>query len=117
MQQQEMFKERAASLDYLNFEDVETGYGIYVPQTCNDLVVEGRTLHHCVGSYQRRVAKGQTTILFVRRLSEPTKPLYTLEWSLKKQEVIQFRGHSNSNVTDRKALACLKKWQVHQANA
>ena len=117
VREQEMFKERAATLEHLKFEDEETGYGIYVPQTCNDLVVEGRTLHHCVGSYQRRFAKGQTTILFIRRLEEPNKPLYTLEWDLKKQKILQLRGNSNSNVTNRDALACLKKWQERQATA
>lgn len=117
VREQEMFKERAATLEHLKFEDEETGYGIYVPQTCNDLVVEGRTLHHCVGSYQRRFAKGETTILFIRRLEEPSKPLYTLEWDLKKQKILQLRGNSNSNVTNRDALACLKKWQERQATA
>ena len=112
-----MFQERATSLEYLTFEDAETGYGIYVPQTCNDLVIEGRTLHHCVGSYQRRFAKGETTILFIRRLEEPDKPLYTLEWDLKKQKILQLKGNSNSNVTNREALACLRKWQERQASA
>ena len=111
VKEQEMFKARAEALDFLNFEDTETGFGVYVPQTCNDLILEGRSLHHCVGSYQRRFAKGETTILFIRNMNAPKRSLYTLEWDLKGKRVIQLKGKSNSQVHDRQALACLKKWK------
>lgn len=111
----QQFEERANALADLNFEDEETAYGFFVPQTAEDLIREGRVLRHCVGGYQRRFAEGKTTILFVRELSQPDKPLYTLEWNLKKKEVVQFRGYSNANVTDRTVLKCLRKWKERQA--
>lgn len=110
----QQFEERANALADLNFEDEETGYGFFVPQKAEDLIREGRILRHCVGGYQRRFAEGKTTILFVRSLSNPNQPLYTLEWDLKKKETIQFRGYCNANVTDRTVLKCLRKWKERQ---
>ena len=44
---------------------------IVCPKRANELVAEGRALHHCVGSYIDRVAEGRCLIVFVRRVEEP----------------------------------------------
>lgn len=54
---------------------------------------EGAALHHCVGTYVDRVAKGQTHIFFVRRVEEPDTPYFTMEYN--KGRVIQCRGSHN----------------------
>ena len=54
---------------------------------------EGAALHHCVGTYVDRVAKGQTHIFFVRRVEEPDTPYFTMEYN--NGRVIQCRGNHN----------------------
>ena len=44
-----------------------------------EIVREGKLLHHCVGGYADRHISGVTTILFLRRRSTPGKPLCTIE--------------------------------------
>lgn len=46
-----------------------------------EIVREGKLLHHCVGGYADRHIRGATTILFLRRRSAPGKPLCTVEVS------------------------------------
>lgn len=64
-----------------------------------DLIREGREMHHCVGTYGRRVAEGQCFILFIRRAAEPDKAFYTVEIrrDLTSLKIVQFRGYRNSD--------------------
>ena len=64
-----------------------------------ELTAEGKALHHCVGGYIRDMAEGKTAIFFLRKVSEPDKPFYTLE--LQKKRVIQCRTEHNASY-DRK---------------
>ena len=77
--------------------DLKT-YGMFIrlPKELDELKREGETLHHCVGTYQDRVAKGDTMIFFIRLESNPDQPFYTLEW---KGRVIQCRGFKNCDMT------------------
>lgn len=70
---------------------------IVLPSSVNDLKKEGTTLHHCVATYADRVAKGETLILFIRQISEPDTPFYTMEW--RDNRVIQCRGSHNKDMT------------------
>lgn len=63
------------------------------PHSAKDIVDEGAVLHHCVGHYVERVAQNQCVILFVRRVSEPDKPLCTVE--VRDGQVIQSRCFGN----------------------
>lgn len=72
------------------------GLFIRLPDKLDELKAEGECLHHCVGTYRDRVAKGETMIFFIRREEEPDKPYYTLEW---KGKVIQCRGFRNCDMT------------------
>ena len=64
-----------------------------------DLIREGREMHHCVGTYGRRVADGMCFIFFIRRAEKPDKPFYTVEIKpdLKKLQVVQCRGYRNND--------------------
>ena len=73
------------------------GLQIVCPSTPEDLVQEGKNLHHCVGSYAERVAKGQCLILFLRHTDEPEKPFYTIE--VRGDQIQQVHGDHNSNPT------------------
>ena len=64
-----------------------------------ELTAEGKALHHCVGGYIGDMAEEKTAIFFLRKVSEPDKPFYTLE--LQKKRVIQCRTEHNASY-DRK---------------
>ena len=66
--------------DYLSgFEYSHGPYCILAPKDPDDLVEEGRQLSHCVGSYADRVASRDTMIFFLRKVSEPTRSLVTIQ--------------------------------------
>lgn len=64
-----------------------------------ELQKEADTLHHCVWTYARRHAEGDTAIFFIRRTVEPWKPYYTLELDEKTLTVRQNRGLRNCGKT------------------
>lgn len=64
-----------------------------VPKDAQEIKNEGAALHHCVGTYIDRVAKGQTHIFFVRKAKEPDTPYFTMEYN--HGRVIQCRGSHN----------------------
>lgn len=73
------------------------GLFIRLPVNLDELKYEGEQLHHCVGTYREKVAKGQTMIYFIRKEAEPDKPFYTLEY--KDGKVVQCRGLRNCDMT------------------
>lgn len=76
-----------------------------------DLQKEGATLHHCVYSnYADWHIKGETTILFIRRVSEPDKPFYTMEY--RNGNVIQCRTAYNGGMTD-EIKAFIAEWKKY----
>lgn len=79
--------------DGLRYE--RDGLAVVVPSVPDEVVAEGRALHTCVGSYVGRVADGQCLILFVRDISAPDVPLYTME--VRDRRVVQLRGKGNSD--------------------
>lgn len=75
-------------------------YFIRPAESTKELIAEGKTLHHCVGGYAERHAKGVTTILLVRENDNPDKPLYTMEviGSVKEGwRMVQIRGNMNAD--------------------
>ena len=69
------------------------GLILVVPKSGDEIRAEGEALHHCVGGYVERVAKGETNIFFVRKADEPDKSYFTMEWNHNK--IIQCRGMKN----------------------
>lgn len=73
-------KENKLKLEFreqLNYED--ENYLIRLPVDGNEIQQEGMALHHCVGGYAYSHESGATTIMFLRKKSEPDKPFYTIE--------------------------------------
>ena len=93
---EEIFSKNAG-VDALNIKG--NGLILIVPANSAAIKEEGEALHHCVGTYIERVAKGETAIFFIRKENEPNKPYYTLEW--RDNKVIQCRGMNNCSVTDK----------------
>lgn len=71
------------------------GLIIVPPKSADAIVQEAEKLLHCAGRYASAMAKGETTILFIRKESDPQKPYYTMEVSHEK--IVQIRGYDNSD--------------------
>lgn len=61
----------------LSFTDGD--FTIVCPMQGDDLITEGRHMHHCVGSYVNSVKEGRCFILFVRRTNAIDTPYITCE--------------------------------------
>lgn len=75
--------------------DMELGLLIRQPYSVEEIAAEGAALSHCVGGYAKRHAEGALTILFLRKLSDPGTPYYTMEVSTE-LEIVQCRGYKNN---------------------
>lgn len=77
--------------------------------SADELVAEGAYLHHCVGGYADRMAKGETAIFLIRSADKPEKPFYTLEY--RDGRVIQCRTkHNKSYEQDETVKAFVMGW-------
>lgn len=76
---------------------------VRLPRSMEDLVEEGRKLHHCVGSYGKAHAAGKL-ILFVRRYRRPERSFFTLneDCTGRKPERVQLHGYCNDFYGGRK---------------
>ena len=73
-------KENKPKLEFrgqLEYDD--DNYLIRLPKDEDEICKEGMSLHHCVGGYAHEHSIGSTTIMFLRKKSEPDKPFYTIE--------------------------------------
>jgi len=82
---------------YVELAYQSSQFAIVIPPTAADILLEGRTLSHCVGSYVDRVADGRTMILYVRKIDCLGVPFYTLEY--KDGAIQQCRGYRNAPMT------------------
>lgn len=57
----------------------DTQYVIISPEETSDLIMEGKQMNHCVGSYIDRVAEGLSKIFFLRKKAEIEKAYVTIE--------------------------------------
>lgn len=75
------------------------GYRILIPNSAEEIIQEGKTLHHCVGGYAARHINGSTTILFLRKARTPTRSYLTIELFETKGQVMiaQIHGYRNEN--------------------
>ncbi len=105
----ELFRIRRRALKKYAF--ISNGLLIRPAATQWELTAEGDALHHCVGTYGKRHAKGETAIFFIRRAARPKEPYFTLELDEKKLEVRQNRGNHNCPRTP-EVEAFEKEWLV-----
>ena len=81
------------------------------PAECQEeLILEGKELDHCVGGYATNMANGTTLILMIRRVVEPEKSFYTLEY--RDGEIKQCRTrHNKSYVSDPPVAEFVEEWK------
>ena len=91
---QKLLQKRIEKYSYSN-ED----YAVVVPPTISSIIHEGKRLRHCVASYAERHANGKLHILFIRRVTTPNTPLYTVEIT-NKGALIQAHGYKNRSLDE-----------------
>lgn len=96
--EQRKFEKRLKSL--ARYERIIGGFHFRAPITSGELIQEGKALSHCVGSarYTKDHASGKTTIIFIRKRSEPEKSFYTMEYQ--SGRIIQIRGKHNQSAPE-----------------
>ena len=76
-------------------EDYQYGdLRMVLPRKRTDLITEGQTLNHCVGSesYFKNHIAGTRMIFFVRKAKEPEKPYFTMELDMADFRICQLYG-------------------------
>lgn len=74
-----------------------------------ELYYEGTLMHHCVGTYVKKVAEMKTEIMFIRKKDDQNKPYVTLE--LKGSRIIQARAKYNA-VPDDDVVKFINDWAI-----
>lgn len=97
------------------YEYSDKEYEVQLPETVVEIIEEGRSLSHCIGSnpevYWDRIERQETYILFLRKASAPKKSYYTLEVE-PDGSIRQIRTYFNRQEADiEQAKKFLKKWQ------
>lgn len=108
----EAFNQRAEKLASFDFADEETGLEIFACPNESQLIREGKMLNHCVATYAKRHALGETAIFFIRQIGKRDEPFFTLELDEKTYKVRQNRGLRNCARTP-EVEAFEKKWVEH----
>lgn len=72
---------------------------VIVPQSAEEIVREGQTLHHCVAGYAKRHIEGTSTILFLRKKKKPWRSFLTIELAESGGKIFirQVHGYRNEN--------------------
>lgn len=77
------------------------GICIRPAETVDELVQEGKTLHHCVGGYGQTHADGKI-ILFIRHTRRPERSWFTLNVDVRSKKIIQNHGYGNEYANGRR---------------
>ena len=94
----EAFGKRVNVLSSLRMDGAE--YIIRCPESIEEMVHEGQTMHHCVASYTDRFADGTSLIFFMRKAKEPDNPYITMEFD-KSGRLVQARKAFNRPIDNR----------------
>lgn len=92
-------KFKAVAEKYIKLQrNLKDDFAVILAKSPADLIFEGETLEHCVGSmgYDQKFAREETLIFFVRNKEDITTPFVTLEYSLKNHKVLQCYGYKDN---------------------
>lgn len=109
---QDNYELRYKTLKYLNYQ--EDDKVIVVPKKLLEIIVEGQTLHHCVGSFVTSVSQGRDTIVFLRHKDTPDIPYATislLPTGKSGREWVVDQAHTSRNGDiSKEDVEFLKRW-------
>lgn len=97
---------RSLQLEALDFSDDR--YSIFPLRTTDDFINESKMLHHCVKTYIKNCALGNTNIFALRRSDKPDKPYFTVNIG-NDGHLIQNRGVNNCD-PPKAVKAFVDKW-------
>lgn len=89
-------------------------YMIIPAGKCEELLEEGKTLHHCVGAsdtYMKKMAEGKTWICFLRKKEELQKAYYTLEIRMEDDVILQSYSEFDRRPDAKAINAVLEKFK------
>lgn len=89
-------------------------YVIMAPASIEAIIMEGRTLHHCLSHAERywaRMEKHESYLLFLRRAVAPDEPYYTMEIEPggTVRQIRTYYDRQNKDIDE--ARLFLRKWQ------
>lgn len=84
------YQEVISQLDVQEYDNGE--FSIIIPKTTQDIINEGKALHHCVGVYVDKVIRREDMIYFLRK--DRNVPYVTIE--VKDKKVTQVEGDMNN---------------------
>lgn len=88
---------------------------IRIAQSEQELIDEGKTLHHCVGRYGNKHVKQTDCIFFVRRYRRPERSYYTLDINMTEAvpRKVQLHGYMNDMrcVIPQEVRDFVKRWE------
>lgn len=101
-------------LEYISEIDETTNtykdkYSIIMPKTANDLIMEGKRMNHCVGSYVERMKNNTSIILFVRLSDNIDKSFVTMEYNPITNSIIQIKARYNEKA-NKDTIDFIKSW-------
>lgn len=89
-------------------------YAVLVPQKIEDIIKEGKALHHCVGTqewYFDRISRKASYIVFLRRQENLEKEFYTMEIEPNGNVVQKSKEYNRTGEDYEEAEIFLKKWK------
>ena len=101
------FKTRVESPEYRTLEHNLGEHIVVAPKTPQELIMEGKNLHHCVAAYIDAVIRGDAAVYFLRKKNEPDKSYITLD--VRDGALYQAAGFANSPLTREERL-CVQEW-------
>lgn len=104
------FNSRYKELEKFCYSDGELS--IHPARDEKEMIIEGKTLHHCVATYAKKHAEGKTSIFFIRKVEDEESPYYTLELNKADMTVLQNRGRDNCARTNQ-VREFENKWLEH----
>ena len=103
---------------YLALQNCKKGmYAVQIARSPAELIHEGEQLKHCVGrmDYEKKMAREETLVFFIRAVNQLDIPFVTVEYSLESKKVLQCYGHQ-SKKPDETVLTFVNKVWLPYAN-
>lgn len=96
------------------YEYSDKNYVLIIPSRIEDIIQDGRALHHCTSYsdiYYERIQKRESYIAFLRKADHPEQAFYTVEFepdgTVRQKRTVGDR----QNADFEKAVGFIKKWQ------
>lgn len=91
------------------------GYLLIPAHDAGEIIMEGRTLHHCVGSsdlYMSRHDRGEGAIIFMRNINALDVPYVTIEINIAEQKILQWYGAHDKKPQEEATLNAIHDFEM-----